>query len=50
MLLEFSELFFNREGDVTCYLNLQNYFSMEKSDVVLGDFLEFLKLFFNGQR
>jgi hypothetical protein len=34
IFLEFLELFFNREDDVTCYLNFQNYFSMEKSDVV----------------
>jgi hypothetical protein len=32
-------------GDVACSLNLKNYFSIEKCDVIWGDFLEFLELF-----
>jgi hypothetical protein len=32
-------------ADVACYLNFQNYFSMEKDDVICGDFIEFLELF-----
>jgi hypothetical protein len=35
---------------VTCYLNFQNYFSLEKGDMARDDFLEFLELFFNGER
>jgi hypothetical protein len=31
-------------------LEFLNYFLMEKGDMSLGDFLEFLKLFFNGER
>jgi hypothetical protein len=27
---------------VACYLNFQNYFSIEKYDVARGDFFEFL--------
>jgi hypothetical protein len=36
--------------DVICYLNFQNYFSMEKGGVACGVFLEFLELFFSGER
>jgi hypothetical protein len=38
------------KSDVAYYLNVQNYFSMEKGYVAWGDFLEFLELFFNGER
>jgi hypothetical protein len=37
-------------GDGACYLNFQNYFSMDKGDKVWDDFLEFLELFFNGEK
>jgi hypothetical protein len=48
MLLRFLELFVNRKSwcgmkCVTWYLNYQNYFSMEKGDIVWGDFLKFLE-------
>jgi hypothetical protein len=38
------------QGDVTCSLNFQNYFSIEKGDVACSYFLEFLELFFNRER
>jgi hypothetical protein len=31
-------------------LEFSKIFLMEKCDVALGDFLEFLELFFNGER
>jgi hypothetical protein len=30
---------------VACYLNFQNYFSLEKGDMACIDFIKFLELF-----
>jgi hypothetical protein len=50
--LRFLGLFYVQKGDVAwddvaCYLNFQNYFSMEKGDVARGYFFE---IFFNEER
>jgi hypothetical protein len=50
IFLNFYNYFSIEKGDMACYLNFQNYFSMEKGDVAWADFLEFLELFFNGER
>jgi hypothetical protein len=33
-----------------CYLNFQNYFSMEKDDVTCGDFIKILELYLIAER